>query len=108
MRSGGDDIKTSWAAQNVKTLGGDILPHAWRMRSCFTKVTSPTQRSRMDGAKKRGSRGGSKGGSKGGGKKAKAEDSAATKLRATLSEALAILDWADASEADLETARPQP
>ena len=62
----------------------------------------------MDGAKKRGSRGGSKGGSKGGGKKAKAEDSAATKLRATLSEALAILDWADASEADLETARPKP
>ena len=61
----------------------------------------------MDGGKReRGSRGG-KGGSKGGSKRAKAEDGAVTKLRATLSEALAILDWPDATEADLETALGQ-
>ena len=62
---------------------------------------------KMDGGKReRGSRGG-KGGSKGGSKRAKAEDGAVTKLRATLSEALAILDWPDATEADLETALGQ-
>jgi hypothetical protein len=60
----------------------------------------------MDGKRERGSRG-RKGGSKGGSKRAKAEDGAVTKLRATLSEALAILDWPDATEADLETALGQ-
>ena len=61
----------------------------------------------MDGGKRERGRRGGKGGSKGGSKRAKAEDGAVTKLRATLSEALAILDWPDATEADLETALGQ-
>ena len=58
----------------------------------------------MDGKRKSGDRG--KRGGKGG-KKSKADDGAAQKLRASLSEALAILDWSDASDADLETALEQ-
>ena len=56
----------------------------------------------MDAKRKSGSGRGKSGGGKK--KKSKAEDSAAQKLHATLSEALAVLEWEDAADADLETA----